>query len=56
MKEISFKKVLIVLVVLIIAYIAIDALLNWEEAKSAFNQGYNDMNTINEQRSKEHLK
>jgi len=54
MKEISFKKVLIVLVVLILGYLAIDIILNWDRAVEGFNQGFNDMNTINEQRSKEH--
>lgn len=55
MKNINFKRVLFVLIVLLIAYLAIDVILNWEEAKAAFNQGYQDMNTINEQRSKEQL-
>lgn len=56
MKAISFKKVLFVLIVLLIFYLVIDVILNSEESIAAFNQGYQDMNTLQEQRSKQSLK
>ena len=56
MKNISFKKVIIAIVLLLIVFVIIDVTLNWDEAVAAFNKGYSDMNEINESRSKEHLK
>ncbi|MBF0597738.1 hypothetical protein [Faecalibacter rhinopitheci] len=56
MKNIIFKKIFITIIILLVVYIMIDAVLNWDEAVAAFDRGYNNMNQINEQRSKEHLK
>lgn len=48
MKNISFKKVVLALLLLVVAFVVLDVVLNWEEAVTAFNNGYNDMNEINE--------
>lgn len=56
MKGISLKKIFLIVILIIVAYIVIDAIVHWDEAIEAFNRGFNDMNEINENRSKSHLK
>ncbi|HEY4540319.1 MAG TPA: hypothetical protein VIG94_09950 [Faecalibacter sp.] len=56
MNNISLKKVILFVILLIVGYIVIDAIVHWDEAIEAFNRGFNDMNEINENRSKANLK
>lgn len=49
MKEISFKKIILAIVLLFLAFIIVDVVMNWDEAVASFNRGYQDMNQINEQ-------
>ena len=56
MKKLSLKRIIGVIAILIIGFLAVDIIINWDEAKVAFNKGYNDMSQIQEQRNKNHLK
>ena len=56
MKKLSLKRIIGIIVILIIGFLAVDIIMNWDEAKAAFNKGFNDMNQIQEQRNNNHLK
>ncbi len=56
MKKLSLKRILGIIAILFIGFLAIDIMTNWDEAVAAFNKGYHDMSQIQEERNTEHLK
>lgn len=52
MKNLSLKRILGLILLFLIVFLILDTLFNWEEAVEAFYKGYNDMNAIQENRSK----
>lgn len=56
MKNLSLKRILGLILLLLIIFLILDILFNWEEAVEAFYKGYNDMNVIQENRSKKYKK
>jgi hypothetical protein len=56
MKKLTLKRIIGIIAILIIGFLAVDIIINWEEAKAAFNKGFNDMNQIQVQRNNNHLK
>lgn len=56
MKKLTYKQAVMIIILLILFYITIDVIMHWDESLDAFTKGFNDMNEINENRNKEHLK
>ena len=56
MKKLTLKRIIGIIAILIIGFLAVDIIMNWDESKAAFNKGFNDMNQIQEQRNNNHLK